>query len=108
MTQFDEPQPRPRTKEEMRELFLDCCRSVADYWSRVEGRTPREMCDGAIFSLLNILDGTAGDFPCAVNLVMQPHSSDRQFCISEGENWVEEGQVINDDVMLHEMYYLQQ
>lgn len=107
MTQFNESQPRARTKEEMRELFLDYCRTIAHHWSKVEDRTPHEMCDGVVFSLLNAFDGMAGGFPCAIDLVMQPHHSDKQFCIEEGEDWVQDGQVINDDVMLHEMYYRQ-
>jgi len=36
---------RPYTKEEMRKMFLDVCRDTARYWSKVENRTPQEMCD---------------------------------------------------------------
>jgi hypothetical protein len=92
------------TKEEMRQRFLNQCKSIARFWSKVEDKTPREMCDGVVFSMLNIIDGMSGGFPAAINLVMQPHPDDKDFCISEGEDWVEAGQVINDDVMLHEQY----
>ena len=95
---------KPYTKEEMREMFLDNCKALAQFWSTVENKTPREMCDGVVFSMLNIMDGMSGGFPAAINLVMEPHPDDKDYCISNDENWVEPGQVINDDVMLHEHY----
>jgi hypothetical protein len=95
---------RPHTKEEMRQMFIDTCKAVAFHWSREE-RTPREMCDGVVFSILNIFDGCSGSFPSAINLVMEPHPDDKEYDISNDENWVKPGQVINDDVMLHDMYY---
>ena len=94
----------PYTKEEMREMFLDNCKALAQFWSTVENKTPREMCDGVVFSMLNIMDGMSGGFPAAINLVMEPHPDDKDYRISNDENWVEPGQVINDDVMLHEHY----
>ena len=96
---------RPYTKEEMREMFLYQCKQAAFYWSRVEDRTPREMCDGVVFSILNIIDGTSGGFPAAINLVMETHPDDKEYCISNDKKWVENGQIINDDVMLHDCYY---
>lgn len=95
----------PHTKEEMRQMFLDQCKAAAFFWSRVEDKTPREMCDGVVFHILNIIDGCSGGFPAAITLMMEPHPDDKEYCISNDENWVEPGQVINDDVMLHEMYY---
>jgi hypothetical protein len=93
------------TKEEMREMFLYQCKEAAFFWSRVEDRTPREMCDGVVFSILNIIDGTSGGFPAAINLVMEPHPDDKEYCISNDKKWVENGQIINNDVMLHDCYY---
>jgi len=95
----------PYTKEEMRQMFLDQCRAVAFHWSRAENQTPREMCDGVVFSMLNIIDGMSGGFPAAISLMMEPHPDDKEYNISNDENWVEPGQIINDDVMLHEQYY---
>lgn len=94
----------PYTKEEMREMFLAHCQSIAFYWSRLENKTPRERCDGVVFSMLNIFDGCSGGFPCAINLVMDPHPDDKDSTSLNGEYWVEPGQVINDDVMLHELF----
>jgi hypothetical protein len=96
---------RPYTKEEMREMFIYQCKAVAASWSRTENLSQREMCDGVVFSILNIIDGCSGGFPAAINLVMEPHPDDKEYCISNDENWVQPEQVINDDVMLHEMYY---
>lgn len=93
------------TKEEMREMFIHQCRATAHFWSRVEDRTPREMCDGVVFSMLNIIDGMSGGFPAAIDLVMQPHPDDKDYNISNDENWVEAGQIINDDGRLHDLYY---
>jgi hypothetical protein len=93
------------TKEEMREMFLYLCRDIARYWSRVEDKTPREMCDGVVFSMLNIIDGCSGGFPAAIDLVLEPHPDDKEYNISNNEKWVEPGQVINNDVMLHDCYY---
>lgn len=95
---------KPYTKEEMREIFIAECKATAFFWSRVEDRTPREMCDGVVFSILDIIDGMSGGFPAAINLVMEPHPDDKEYNISNAEQWVEPGQVINDDVMLHEVY----
>jgi hypothetical protein len=95
------------TKDEMREMFIHQCRAYAHFWSRVEDRTPREMCDGVVFSILNIIDGCSGGFPAAISLMMDPHPDDKDYHIAEGEDWVEDGQIINDDVMLHDLYYKQ-
>lgn len=51
----------PYSREEMREMSLNQCQTTAWYWSRVEDKTPREMCDGVVFSILNIVDGMSGD-----------------------------------------------
>jgi hypothetical protein len=92
------------TKEEMREMFLAHCQSIAFYWSQLEDKTPRERCDGVVFSMLNIFDGCSGGFPCGINLVMDPHPEGKESTSLNGEYWVEPGQVINDDVMLHELF----
>lgn len=96
---------QPYTKEEMRKMFLKECRDIAQFWSGLEGKTPEEMCDGVVFSLLNVFDGMSGGFPCAIDLVMSPHLEDKQYYIDNGEKWIQQGQVINDDVMLHELYF---
>lgn len=95
----------PYTKEEMRQMFLDQLQSIASYWSQLDDLTPKEMCEGVVHSMLTIFDGCPGGFPCAINLVMEPHPEDKEYDISNDENWVEPGQVINDDIMLHELFF---
>jgi len=94
----------PYSKEEMRQMFLDHCQSIAFFWSHLEDKTPRERCYGVVFSMLNIFDGCSDGFPAAIDLALAPHPEDKEYCTSNGENWVEPGQVINDDVMLHELF----
>ncbi len=95
-------EPRAYTKEEVRKNFLLCVLSLADYWATVEERDVREKLHGLVFSLMTIFDGGAMEFP-ALNIVLDPHPEDKDFCIEEGENWCEPGMIINDDVQLHEL-----
>ena len=97
--------PRTMTKEEVRELFLDSIRVLVDYWDKVENVSQRDKIDGVAFSILNIIDGMSGDFPCPLTLVTEYSEEDKQYCIENGKNYVEDSMAINDDVMLHEIYY---
>lgn len=73
----------------MREIFLDECIGIADYWLNIaDCKTDKEKVEGAIFSIMNIFDGTSGGFQCAVDLVLRPHPDDKKFHVDEGENWV--------------------
>lgn len=91
-------------KEEMRELFIDAVKSHVNYWSH-QDVSKEDALDGLAFGFLNIIDGMSGSFPCAIDMVMRPHSDDKQFNIDNGDDYVKNGMVINDDVMLHEAYY---
>ena len=93
---------RAHTEDEAREIFISACRSLSDYWSGLEGRSKKEACEGLLFSIMNIIDGTSGSFPCAIDLVLSPHEDDKQFSIDNGENYMEAGMVINN-CMLHEV-----
>lgn len=97
--------PRARTAEELRDDFMDACRNLADYWAgdAVAGQSCRERIQGALHSWLCILDGVSGDMP-GFDLVAQPHPADKEFHISEGEDWTEPGTVISD-TMLHEILF---
>ncbi|HCA5183278.1 TPA: hypothetical protein MW242_002910 [Acinetobacter baumannii] len=91
-----------KTKEDLRADFIEAMKNTACYWANLPDLSERERCDGVIFSVMNILDGS-GSFPCAIDLVLRPHPEDKQFSIDEGEDYILDGTVINDDVMLHEM-----
>jgi hypothetical protein len=96
--------PRAKTVEEIREDFLDRCRGIARYWIREDRCNCAEKVEGAVFSMLTMIDGCQGDWP-AMDLVMRPHPEDKAYNIENDECWVEDGMVINADVMLHEFFY---
>lgn len=93
----------PYTKEEMRDLFLQNCHTMATYWA-YQGCSVKDKCEGLVFSILNIIDGLAGGFPSSIDLVLSQHPENKEYFISQGEKWIQHGQVINDDCMLHEIY----
>jgi hypothetical protein len=41
----------------------------------------------------------------AFDLVARPHPDNEAYHKAHGQDWVVDGQVINDDVHLHDMYY---
>jgi hypothetical protein len=102
----DGTQPRARTAQELRDDFMDTCRDLADYWASPQ--VPRETCherlQGLLHSLLCLIDGVSGEWP-AFDLVARPHPDDKAYHQAEGENWIEDGTVIND-TMLHELLYV--
>jgi len=95
---------KPITKEQSRDQLLGAIKCLASYWGRV-GKTPKEAAEGMAFSMLNIFDGTAGTFDCAVDLVLRPHPEDKEFRESEGQDYFVDGQVINEGCHLHDMFY---
>ena len=102
------PMPRAFTSVEMRDQFLESIRNAAHYWATLETpeRSILDRCNGLAFSILNIIDGTDCGFPASIDLKLSVHESDEQYCKDGGENWVENGQIINDcAVLLHELYY---
>ena len=95
--------PQEITKEEMRSNFLHAVNEVVEYWANLSGQSDLERCEGTAFSIMNIIDGTSGSFSCGIDLVLKPHPDDKQFSIDEGEDYIVDGMVINDDVYLHEI-----
>ena len=97
---------RPLTKEEMRTRFLDTLRVYAESVKNND-MEPDDKVDAIIFSILAIFDGVAGapEYP-AVDLVLRPHPDDKQYDIEEGEDYIVDGMTINDDVHLHDMWYI--
>lgn len=93
---------RAKTAKEVRKEFLKHIHAVSEYWANLPDKTPQERCDGVAFSILVTLDGESADFP-AFNVSLSPHPNDKKFLESHGENWYEDGMVIND-FELHGMY----
>jgi hypothetical protein len=98
----DKPTPRAYTAEELRNNVLNHVRLMVEYWATLPGLDERSRCDGVAFSILTMIDGSADQPPMA--LVALSSDEDKQYSVEKGENWVEHGTVINDDVMLHEEY----
>lgn len=95
---------KAKTAEEVREEFLRHISDLVEYWdSESRAHTLRERLDGLAFSILNIFDGTTTALP-AFNISCAPHPDDKEFSISNGEDWYEDGLVIND-CSLHELWY---
>ena len=94
---------RAYTPEEVREMFLGQVKMLARYWSTAERETDLEKLEGLAFSLLNLFDGTSAALP-AMDIVLRPHPEDKAFRESEGDNYFEDGQVIND-CYLHELFH---
>lgn len=97
-----------RTAGDLRDDFMDACRTVADYWADpavVVAYSCRKRIEGALHSWLCLIDGASSAFPCSLDLVARPHPDDRAFDQAEGEDWVADGTVINESDMLHELLY---
>ena len=98
-----ENEPREKTNEEVRKEFLEYLSSLVTYWAN-EKRKPlaKDKLDGLVFSILNIIDGTASDLP-AFNLSVSPHEDDKEFNESHGENWYpSNGEHIGGEKHLHD------
>lgn len=95
---------RAYTDEEMLDMFMSGIRNNIKYWALLPDKTIEDRISGAIFSTLCMIDGVSGAFPCCLNLVCDPHQEDKQYCIDNDENYVEDGMVINN-TMLHELLY---
>lgn len=93
---------RVYTKEETREMFLAELEDKVTYWRNL--KTPAtDPFDGLLHSILCVIDGVAG-LP-SFDITVRPHSDDKKFHEDEGENYFEDGLVINDDVYLHDLLY---
>jgi hypothetical protein len=94
---------RAYTAEEVRDIFLRHIRGIADFWANLPDKSPKERCDGVAFSILNIVDGNTLPLP-ALDICLSPHPEDKAYNQENGNNWFEEGMVINN-CQLHDHYY---
>lgn len=95
---------KPISKEQLRGQFLNSVRMYSREWASYENKTPLQRCDGLAFSIMALLDGSDVELP-AFDLVARPHPDNEAYNKAHGQDWVVAGQVINDDVHLHDMYY---
>lgn len=83
------------TEEEVRNKFLSNAKELARYWATTsDGGTTLERIEGAIFSLLNSIDG--GSHLPAFDLVVRPHPDDKEYYTSMGSKYYEDGMNICD------------
>ena len=94
--------PRPMTREEMRNAFLQHIRDMVEYWDlHAPHGSRKERLEGLAFSILVALDGESMALP-AFNLIAAPHPDDAAVCRSQGENWWT-ARSINNDAELHSL-----
>ena len=77
------------TIEEVRKLFLAQVVEIENYWANLESKTKKEAIQGAMFSLLAVLDGNSINLPQFV-LAPDPHEDDQRCRIDEGNKYFPE------------------
>ena len=97
---------KAKTELELREQVLETIRSIAAYWADLPDKSDRERCDGLAFSVLSMFDGCTIGLP-SFDIVARPHEDDKAYCQDSGEDWIEDGTLINSDVLLHEFWHEQ-
>ena len=106
--------PRAYTVEEMRNMFLDHMKAMAQYWASVD-LTGKEFAvdikkdgeslyrlEGLAHSILVMLDGGTLVTP-AFDLIPSPHPDDEEHLRENGENWWTK--VIINECQLHDEWY---
>lgn len=89
------------TKEEARKMVLEQMYEIKEFWEKESReKTLKGKMEGCIFSILALLDGSSPGLPM-MHISLRPHDDDERYHKANDENWFESGQVINDDVELH-------
>jgi hypothetical protein len=110
------------TRDEIREQFLRHIRIMSKYWAECDisrpefqesmkrngGEIPYRL-NGLCHSILAMLDGCTVDIPGFL-LIPNPHPSDKEYCISRGQNYYpqvseEAGDFVDIGGALHEQFY---
>jgi hypothetical protein len=107
--------PREMTKDESVDKLLNQLATLSHYWAtlkpnpnsplesdRVE-KTPLERCNGLVFSILAMIDGSNIGLP-AFDLVPVQPEDDKEFLIARGEHYWPT-HAINDDTHLHDRWH---
>lgn len=98
---------RAITSEELRDQVLEHMRSMVHYWANVESAsltTVERRLEGFGHSILVMLDGCSMELP-AFDLVAKPDPDDKQYCIDNGEDWIEDETRIS--CQLHDHWFKQ-
>ena len=75
-----------KTKEQVQEEFIRCLKNIAGYWEKLPNKTTKERLEGAMFSVLAVLDGEQPSLP-GFQVIPNPHPDDKKFHEKEGEDW---------------------
>lgn len=90
---------RAYTEEEIKNKILHHLAHLVDYWSDndiIKRETTKERMQGLVHSMLAFMGGrTLGC--CALDIVAAPHEDDKEYHISEGENYFEDGTRVSLD-----------
>lgn len=86
---IEETVGRAWTSEELCDNFVKHLMVAAKYWAMQPDMTTLERTEGLVHSVLATIDGCTLNFP-SLNLVPAPHESDKEYLLSEGENYFEE------------------
>ncbi|MCZ2076614.1 MAG: hypothetical protein LC130_16655 [Bryobacterales bacterium] len=97
--------PRQLTVEEVRDQFLAQVWHTIRYWQKLDN-PGGDRIEGAVFSVLAILDGTAVDLPGFI-VAPAPHHSDREYCVERGEDYFPEAPQVECDIAgrLHDLFF---
>jgi hypothetical protein len=99
--------PRQYTNDEVKEMFLQHVKALVQYWAGglVGDKPAAERLDGLAFSILATIDGSSAVLPAFI-LAPMPHSGDKDYNLSHGENWFPEAPDVECDIAgtLHDCY----
>ena len=93
-------------------MFMEHVQGLASYWARLpadtesvayhNGNEAEWRCSGLLHSILCVFDGSSASLP-AFDITASPHPDDKKYHQENEENWWTDGEVINDDVHLHDL-----
>lgn len=95
--------PRQWTNEEACERFVEHSLGIAKEWASYTEKTPRDRCEGVVFSMLAMIDGSNVGSP-AFNLTPRIDPTDKEWAINNECNYYED-QPINEYISLHDLYH---
>lgn len=96
---------RQMTPGEVRDQFLAHVWHTIRYWQRLDDSSAIRI-EGAVFSVLAALDGSAATLPGFV-VAPAPHPSDKHYCRERGENYFPDAPNVECDIAgrLHDLFY---
>lgn len=97
---------RPYTEKELCENLIHHIHMLIDYWDN-KPETSKNKLHGLAFGILAAIGSESMAVPCKYKLVADPPPEDKEYNISNNDNYVEPGMVINNDCKLHHIFIRQ-